>query len=135
MYFEGNPPANQFLCRAYLCQGQLKSPPATESVVRTVNWTHTLKGVVCVCVFLRPRDIYTCNYCSGILYSFALKTCSSFANKLQRFYHASSVSNKYWPLLHLSAAYFFFLLNCLSLFLCFYVLTGSHVPFLHHFLF
>uniref|UniRef100_A0A3Q4HM04 Cilia and flagella associated protein 46 n=1 Tax=Neolamprologus brichardi TaxID=32507 RepID=A0A3Q4HM04_NEOBR len=27
MYFEGNPPANQFLCRAYLCQGQLKSPP------------------------------------------------------------------------------------------------------------
>lgn len=106
MYFEGNPPANQFLCRAYLCQGQLKSPPATGSVVRTVNWTHPLKGVVCVCVcvFLRPRDIYTCNYCSGILYSFALKTCSSFANKLQRFYHASSVSNKYWPLLHLSAA-------------------------------
>uniref|UniRef100_A0A8C9Y326 Uncharacterized protein n=1 Tax=Sander lucioperca TaxID=283035 RepID=A0A8C9Y326_SANLU len=32
MYFEGNPPANQFLCRAYLCQGQLKSPPATGSV-------------------------------------------------------------------------------------------------------
>ncbi|KAM7385133.1 hypothetical protein PAMP_001229 [Pampus punctatissimus] len=32
MYFEGNPPANQFLCRAYLCQGQQKSPPATGSV-------------------------------------------------------------------------------------------------------
>ncbi|XP_026046614.1 cilia- and flagella-associated protein 46 isoform X3 [Astatotilapia calliptera] len=32
MYFEGNPPANQFLCQAYLCQGQLKSPPATGSV-------------------------------------------------------------------------------------------------------
>ncbi|XP_034040296.1 cilia- and flagella-associated protein 46 [Thalassophryne amazonica] len=32
MYFEGNPPANQFLCRAYLCQGQLMSPPATGSV-------------------------------------------------------------------------------------------------------
>ncbi|XP_059214821.1 cilia- and flagella-associated protein 46 [Centropristis striata] len=32
MFFEGNPPANQFLCRAYLCQGQLKSPPATGSV-------------------------------------------------------------------------------------------------------
>ncbi|KAI3362965.1 hypothetical protein L3Q82_011639 [Scortum barcoo] len=32
MYFEGNPPANQFLCRAYLCQGQLKSPPATGRV-------------------------------------------------------------------------------------------------------
>ncbi|XP_049456510.1 cilia- and flagella-associated protein 46 isoform X3 [Epinephelus fuscoguttatus] len=32
MYFEGNPPANQFLCRAYLCQGLLKSPPATGSV-------------------------------------------------------------------------------------------------------
>ncbi|XP_042358180.1 cilia- and flagella-associated protein 46 [Plectropomus leopardus] len=32
MYFEGNPPANQFLCRAYLCQGQLKSPPATGTV-------------------------------------------------------------------------------------------------------
>ncbi|KAM8739310.1 cilia- and flagella-associated protein 46 isoform 1-T1 [Acanthopagrus schlegelii] len=32
MYFEGNPLANQFLCRAYLCQGQLKSPPATCTV-------------------------------------------------------------------------------------------------------
>ncbi|KAM6916250.1 cilia- and flagella-associated protein 46 [Xenentodon cancila] len=32
MYFDGNPPANQFLCRALLCQGQLKSPPATGSV-------------------------------------------------------------------------------------------------------
>ncbi|XP_026212735.1 cilia- and flagella-associated protein 46 isoform X2 [Anabas testudineus] len=32
MYFEENPPANQFLCRAYLCQGQLKSPPATGSL-------------------------------------------------------------------------------------------------------
>ncbi|XP_045926168.1 cilia- and flagella-associated protein 46 isoform X3 [Micropterus dolomieu] len=32
MYFERNPPANQFLCRAYLCQGQLKTPPATGSV-------------------------------------------------------------------------------------------------------
>ncbi|XP_035810814.2 cilia- and flagella-associated protein 46 isoform X2 [Amphiprion ocellaris] len=32
IYFEGNPPANQFLCRAYLCQGQLKSPPAPGSV-------------------------------------------------------------------------------------------------------
>ncbi|KAF0027185.1 hypothetical protein F2P81_019926 [Scophthalmus maximus] len=32
MYFEGNPPSNQFLCRAYLCQGQLTSPPANGSV-------------------------------------------------------------------------------------------------------
>ncbi|XP_074531827.1 cilia- and flagella-associated protein 46 isoform X2 [Halichoeres trimaculatus] len=32
MFFEENPPANQFLCRAYLCQGQLKSPPATGTV-------------------------------------------------------------------------------------------------------
>ncbi|XP_041803927.1 cilia- and flagella-associated protein 46 [Chelmon rostratus] len=32
LYFEGNPPANQFLCRAYLCQGQLKSPSAPGSV-------------------------------------------------------------------------------------------------------
>uniref|UniRef100_UPI0037E7646D cilia- and flagella-associated protein 46 n=1 Tax=Semicossyphus pulcher TaxID=241346 RepID=UPI0037E7646D len=32
MFFEGNPPANQFLCRAYLCQGQLESPPATGTV-------------------------------------------------------------------------------------------------------
>ncbi|XP_030298554.1 cilia- and flagella-associated protein 46 isoform X3 [Sparus aurata] len=32
MYFEGNPPANQFLCRAYLCQGQLKPLPATCTV-------------------------------------------------------------------------------------------------------
>ncbi|XP_030012468.1 LOW QUALITY PROTEIN: cilia- and flagella-associated protein 46 [Sphaeramia orbicularis] len=32
MYFEANPPANQFLGRAYLCQGQLKSPLATGSV-------------------------------------------------------------------------------------------------------
>ncbi|KAM9345441.1 cilia- and flagella-associated protein 46 [Symphorus nematophorus] len=31
-YFEGNRPANQFLCRAYLCQGQLKSPPANGNV-------------------------------------------------------------------------------------------------------
>ncbi|XP_026165910.1 cilia- and flagella-associated protein 46 isoform X3 [Mastacembelus armatus] len=32
MYFEGNPPANQFLCQALLCQGQLKAPPVTGSV-------------------------------------------------------------------------------------------------------
>ncbi|XP_041867180.1 cilia- and flagella-associated protein 46 isoform X2 [Melanotaenia boesemani] len=32
IYFQGNPPANQFLCRALLCKGQLKSPPATGSV-------------------------------------------------------------------------------------------------------
>ncbi|KAL0964286.1 hypothetical protein UPYG_G00321810 [Umbra pygmaea] len=32
MYFEGNPPANQFLCRAYLCQGQLQSPQAIGSM-------------------------------------------------------------------------------------------------------
>ncbi|XP_072292426.1 cilia- and flagella-associated protein 46 [Eucyclogobius newberryi] len=31
MYFEGNPPANRFLCRAYLCRGQLECPPATGS--------------------------------------------------------------------------------------------------------
>uniref|UniRef100_A0A3Q1FP01 Cilia and flagella associated protein 46 n=1 Tax=Acanthochromis polyacanthus TaxID=80966 RepID=A0A3Q1FP01_9TELE len=36
MYFEGNPPANQFLCRAYLCQGQLKSPPATGNFEEAV---------------------------------------------------------------------------------------------------
>ncbi|KAK0138948.1 Cilia- and flagella-associated protein 46 [Merluccius polli] len=29
LYFEGNPATNQFLCRAYLCQGQLKSPATT----------------------------------------------------------------------------------------------------------
>lgn len=59
MYFEGNPPPNQFLCRAYLCQGQLKSPPAAGSVVRTVNWTHILKGVVRVCVSVPMRCIHT----------------------------------------------------------------------------
>ncbi|CAK6962375.1 cilia- and flagella-associated protein 46 [Scomber scombrus] len=32
MYFEGNPPANQLMCRAYLCQGQHKSQPTTGSV-------------------------------------------------------------------------------------------------------
>ncbi|KAL6101538.1 cfap46 [Pungitius sinensis] len=32
MYFEGNPPANQFLCRGYLCRGRLESPPAAGSV-------------------------------------------------------------------------------------------------------
>ncbi|KAM9847487.1 cilia- and flagella-associated protein 46 [Aulostomus maculatus] len=32
LYFEQNPPANQFSCRAYLCQAQLKSPPATGSI-------------------------------------------------------------------------------------------------------
>ncbi|XP_058493509.1 cilia- and flagella-associated protein 46-like [Solea solea] len=31
-YFEGNPQANQILCRAYLCQGRLKSPPAYGNV-------------------------------------------------------------------------------------------------------
>uniref|UniRef100_A0A3B4YJ43 Cilia and flagella associated protein 46 n=1 Tax=Seriola lalandi dorsalis TaxID=1841481 RepID=A0A3B4YJ43_SERLL len=38
MYFEGNPPANQFLCRAYLCQGQLKSPPATGNFEEAVMY-------------------------------------------------------------------------------------------------
>ncbi|KAM4591923.1 cilia- and flagella-associated protein 46-like [Odontesthes bonariensis] len=32
MYFEGDPPAKQFLCRALLCQAKLKCPPATGSV-------------------------------------------------------------------------------------------------------
>ncbi|XP_067091811.1 cilia- and flagella-associated protein 46 [Osmerus mordax] len=32
MYFEGKPPDNQFLCRAYLCQGQLNSPQTVGSV-------------------------------------------------------------------------------------------------------
>ncbi|XP_077960776.1 cilia- and flagella-associated protein 46 isoform X4 [Gasterosteus aculeatus] len=32
MYFEGNPPANQFSCRAYLCRGRLESPPAAGTV-------------------------------------------------------------------------------------------------------
>uniref|UniRef100_A0A3B4AP97 Uncharacterized protein n=1 Tax=Periophthalmus magnuspinnatus TaxID=409849 RepID=A0A3B4AP97_9GOBI len=40
-YFEGNPPANQFLCRAYLCQGQLECPPATGSTTELFNFTHT----------------------------------------------------------------------------------------------
>ncbi|KAJ8250415.1 hypothetical protein COCON_G00223370 [Conger conger] len=31
MYFKGKPPTNQFLCRAYLCQGQLRAR-ASESV-------------------------------------------------------------------------------------------------------
>lgn len=37
MSFEGNPPLNQFSSRASLCKGQPKTPPATGSVVRTVN--------------------------------------------------------------------------------------------------
>ncbi|XP_034148794.1 cilia- and flagella-associated protein 46 isoform X2 [Esox lucius] len=44
MYFEGNPPANQFLCRAYLCQGQLESLPTicnVEKIEKAVN--HFLK--------------------------------------------------------------------------------------------
>ncbi|XP_028983141.1 cilia- and flagella-associated protein 46 isoform X3 [Betta splendens] len=32
MYFEEKLPANQFLCRAYLCQGQLKAPSTTGSM-------------------------------------------------------------------------------------------------------
>uniref|UniRef100_A0A3Q3W8A3 Uncharacterized protein n=1 Tax=Mola mola TaxID=94237 RepID=A0A3Q3W8A3_MOLML len=32
MYFDGNPPANQFLCRAFLCRGRLETPPATGSI-------------------------------------------------------------------------------------------------------
>ncbi|KAG7512173.1 cilia-and flagella-associated 46 isoform X1 [Solea senegalensis] len=33
MYIEDNPPADQFLCRAYLCQGQLKSRSASGNNV------------------------------------------------------------------------------------------------------
>ncbi|XP_054655409.1 cilia- and flagella-associated protein 46 [Dunckerocampus dactyliophorus] len=31
-FFERNPPADQYLCRALICQGQLKCPPATGSM-------------------------------------------------------------------------------------------------------
>ncbi|XP_037829580.1 cilia- and flagella-associated protein 46 [Kryptolebias marmoratus] len=31
-FFEGNPAVNQFLCRAFVCQGQLKAPPAAGTV-------------------------------------------------------------------------------------------------------
>ncbi|TNN41337.1 Cilia- and flagella-associated protein 46 [Liparis tanakae] len=36
-FFEGNPPANQFLCRAYLCRGRLEAPPTTGRAARTVD--------------------------------------------------------------------------------------------------
>uniref|UniRef100_A0A3B1KAW9 Uncharacterized protein n=1 Tax=Astyanax mexicanus TaxID=7994 RepID=A0A3B1KAW9_ASTMX len=32
MYFETNPPSNQFLCRAYFCQAQLNSPHTVTTV-------------------------------------------------------------------------------------------------------
>ncbi|KAM6956181.1 cilia- and flagella-associated protein 46 [Aplochiton taeniatus] len=35
MYFQGKPPANQFLCRAYLCQGQLT--PQTTGTVESIE--------------------------------------------------------------------------------------------------
>ncbi|XP_061546899.1 cilia- and flagella-associated protein 46 isoform X4 [Phycodurus eques] len=31
-FFDGNPPADQYLCRAFLCQSQLKCPPPTGSM-------------------------------------------------------------------------------------------------------
>ncbi|XP_061693623.1 cilia- and flagella-associated protein 46 isoform X2 [Syngnathoides biaculeatus] len=31
-FFNGNPPADQYLCRAFLCQSQLKCPPPTGSM-------------------------------------------------------------------------------------------------------
>uniref|UniRef100_A0A3Q2XJ12 Uncharacterized protein n=1 Tax=Hippocampus comes TaxID=109280 RepID=A0A3Q2XJ12_HIPCM len=34
-FFDGNPPADQYLCRAFLCQSQLKVPPPTGSMVST----------------------------------------------------------------------------------------------------
>ncbi len=33
MYFTKEPPGNQFLCRAYLCQAQLLAPTSAESLV------------------------------------------------------------------------------------------------------
>ena len=57
MYFEGDPPTNQFLCRALLCQAKLKCPPATGSVVRTANWTDPLEDVMFVC-FYRESEAY-----------------------------------------------------------------------------
>uniref|UniRef100_A0A8C4ZTJ3 Uncharacterized protein n=1 Tax=Gadus morhua TaxID=8049 RepID=A0A8C4ZTJ3_GADMO len=36
-YFEGNPATNQFLCRAYLCKGQLRSPATSGNAVKTAN--------------------------------------------------------------------------------------------------
>lgn len=40
VFFEGKPAVDQFLCRALVCQGRLKAPPATGSVVRrTVNYS------------------------------------------------------------------------------------------------
>lgn len=55
-YFEGKPLANQFLCRAYLCQGQLKTLSATASVVRPVVCL-----CVCVCVYVcvQADEVYT----------------------------------------------------------------------------
>ncbi|KAG9275502.1 cilia- and flagella-associated protein 46 [Astyanax mexicanus] len=32
MYFETNPPSNQFLCHAYFCQAQLNSPHTVTTV-------------------------------------------------------------------------------------------------------
>ncbi|KAM4729450.1 cilia- and flagella-associated protein 46 [Anableps anableps] len=48
MYFEGNPPSDQFLCRALLCQGQLKSllvspSRSKEDIKETVM--HFLKAI------------------------------------------------------------------------------------------
>uniref|UniRef100_A0A3Q3EX01 Tetratricopeptide repeat domain 40 n=1 Tax=Labrus bergylta TaxID=56723 RepID=A0A3Q3EX01_9LABR len=49
MYFEENPPANQFLCRAYLCQGQLQSPSedfeeAVQSFLKAVEIAKSESG-------------------------------------------------------------------------------------------
>lgn len=33
MYFNGKPPANQFMGRAYLCKSQLYTPVSTDNLV------------------------------------------------------------------------------------------------------
>lgn len=43
MYFKGRYPVNQFLGRAYLCQGQLHTPLSTDNLVRNYE----------VCIILR----------------------------------------------------------------------------------
>ncbi|XP_026876764.2 cilia- and flagella-associated protein 46 [Electrophorus electricus] len=38
MYLESKPPTNQFLCRAYLCQAQLKSPQTVDDLDKAVMY-------------------------------------------------------------------------------------------------
>lgn len=69
MYFKGRFPVNQFLGRAYLCQGQLHTPLSTDNLVRNDE------GCIILSQFLRvflPR--FLCIAFSHLKYTEVIRT-------------------------------------------------------------